>query len=448
METLLRYLLIDLPEAFLFFSIGLAVFNISSFPQWRKGVIFSFLFGTSSAIFTFLNLSYQPKVLTMFIIMLLLIVFLLKESMVKAVFMSTAAFAANILAEFILIFSLNDLLKLSIVELYQNKLVQYAMSFSYLLVLALTVAVLRFFRFDLRMFAPKKRHNRYLILLVLVGSIEFLLILFLNTSYILQQKNAAFSLIDSPQQQAVIQLVTLFLFLIMVFLFRTYINLTINRVEEETETPYLQNINDLLTAIRSIKHDVVNHYTAIYGFLQKEMYVLAREYVKHQLQEAATVERVVESSGQVVQDIKSPAVAALLNSKMAICMADRISFTIHVTTASQFSFMKTNDLIKVLGNLLDNAIRAAQHEVEENRFIRLEWSQNETEHFLTIENSGPTIPKEKLEQVFDLGFTTKRDGEGGVGLAVVKTVIDRNGGRITLDSENGVTRFHIYFSIF
>ncbi|WP_134683553.1 sensor histidine kinase [Brevibacillus migulae] len=447
MESLLSYLLIDLPEAFLILSIGLAVFNKSSLANWKKGLLFTFLFGSSGVLFSFVDLPYQPKVLSMYILMYLLFIFLLKEGFVKAAFMCTAAIASNILAEFILIFALNNILKLSMAQLAEHKLFQYATSFTYLLLLALTWLALRLVRFDIRMFAPKKRHNRYLVLLVLVGSIEFLLILFLNTSYILQQSNATLSVIGSPEQQMILQLLTLVLFIIMVFLFRTYLNLTINRVEEETETPYLQNINDLLTAIRSIKHDVVNHYTAIQGFLKKEMYGLAQEYVRHQLQEAATIERAVESSGQVVQHIKSPAVSALLSSKMAICMADRISFSIHVTTTCQFSFMKTNDLIKVLGNLLDNAIHAAQFDAEESRFINLVWSQDEYEQFLMIENSGPTIPEEKISHVFDLGFTTKTDEKGGVGLAVVKSVIDRYGGRISLHSEKGVTCFRISFSL-
>ncbi|HZG13529.1 MAG TPA: ATP-binding protein [Candidatus Bathyarchaeia archaeon] len=447
MESLLSYLLIDLPEAFLILSIGLAVFNKSSLTNWRKGLLFTFLFGSSGVMFSFLNLPYQPKVLSMYILMYLLFIFLLKEGLVRAVFMCTAAFVSNILAEFILIFTINNVLKLSMAELAENKFFQYATSLTYLLLLTITWLTLRLVRFDIQMFSPKKRHNRYLVLLVLVGSIEFLLILFLNTSYILQQSNAPLTVIGSPEQQMILQLLTLVLFIIMVFLFRTYINLTINRVEEETETPYLQNINDLLTAIRSIKHDVVNHYTAIQGFLKKEMYGLAQEYVKHQLQEAATIERAVESSGQVVQHIKSPAVSALLNSKMAICMADRISFSIHVTTSCQFSFMKTNDLIKVLGNLLDNAIRAAQFDAEESRFINLVWSQDNYEQFLMIENSGPTIPAEMLSHVFDLGFTTKTDEKGGVGLAVVKSVIDRYGGQISLNSENGVTCFRISFSL-
>lgn len=382
----------------------------------------------------------------MFVFTNLLLCILFKEKLVVSVIMSTSSFASFTLAEFITIMSFN-FLQVNIVEMLDTSTFRYLAAYGYLFTLLLTSLVLRLLHFDIRRFAPLKRHNRYLFLLVLVGSVEFLIILFINTTFILKQNNASFLLIQSADQQAMIQLVALLLFIVMVFLFRTYLTLTINRVEEETETPYLRNINDLLTAIRSIKHDAVNHYTAISGFLKKGMYDLGGEYVEQLLREAVAIERVVETSGQVVEGIKSPAVSALLHSKMAVCLADRISFSITITTDAQFTFIKTNDLIKLLGNLLDNAIRAALQEAEEDRYICLEWSQNEKEQYLFIENSGPTIPQEKLDEIYNLSFTTKQNGEGGVGLAVVKSVIDRYGGKIVAKSDNGVTSFRITFSL-
>jgi signal transduction histidine kinase len=443
-ESIVRFFFIDIPEAFLLTTIGFAFFNLSIRPQWKKVLVLSCMIAAAGEIIAFFDIPYQLRILSLFAIMNLFLILLFKENIVLSVFISTSAFVANILAEF-LVTMLFNAFQLSLDDVFHSPIFQYLGSAGYLGTLALTAFLLRKTGFDVRHLMPQKKNNNYLFWLILVGSIEFLLILFLNTSFIMLQYNPYFMLILSPKQQAFLQLSIFVLFLIMVFLFRSYLTQTITRVEEETETPYLQNIHDLLTAIRSIKHDAINHYTAIHGFLEQGMYDLGREYVKQQLQEAATVERLVETSGQVVEGIKSPAVTALFHSKMAICLADHISFSIQVTSPTQFSFIKTNDLIKVLGNLLDNAIRAAQQEVEENRFIRLVWSQDDTEHFLYIENSGPTIPQEKLARIFELGFTTKQNGEGGVGLAVVKHVIDRYGGDISVHSENGITSFRIAF---
>jgi sensor histidine kinase regulating citrate/malate metabolism len=309
----------------------------------------------------------------------------------------------------------------------------------------LLALALRYSRFDIRKLFPQNRHNRYLFLLILTGSIEFSLILVMNTSFFLRDNNSPLTQIYTPQSQMVFQLLILGLFILIVFLFRVYLNLTIHRVEEETGTPYLKNIHDMLTAIRSIKHDSLNHYTAINGFLKKGLYDLAKEYVEQLLQETVITEKKVDYSSHILESIKNPAVSSLLQSKMALCLAERITLTMSINTSNQFSHIKTYDLIKVLGNLLDNAIRATSYELEENRYIRFEWGQSEHDQFLLIENSGPIIPKERLEDIFKMGYTTKTNGEGGLGLAIVKSVTERYGGNIQVSSEEGVTRFCISF---
>ncbi len=57
----------------------------------------------------------------------------------------------------------------------------------------------------------------------------------------------------------------------------------------------------------------------------------------------------------------------------------------------------------------------------------------------TVEDNGSGIPPEKLGAIFDAYYTTKPAGKGtGLGLAVVKRIVESYGGSITVTSREGV----------
>ena len=53
-----------------------------------------------------------------------------------------------------------------------------------------------------------------------------------------------------------------------------------------------------------------------------------------------------------------------------------------------------------------------------------------------IEDSGPGIPAELRENIFNPFVTTKQSGVG-LGLAIVTKIVDLHGGTVTLISERG-----------
>ena len=101
-------------------------------------------------------------------------------------------------------------------------------------------------------------------------------------------------------------------------------------------------------------------------------------------------------------------------------------------------------LKQVLYNLLDNAVRY----VPKGRLIEVIWTKKSQWVELTVKDQGEGIQREHKDRVFEKFYRvdparTKRKGSvSGIGLYIVKEIIEKHGGTITLVSrENEGSRF-------
>ena len=98
------------------------------------------------------------------------------------------------------------------------------------------------------------------------------------------------------------------------------------------------------------------------------------------------------------------------------------------------------ELNQVWTNIIDNAIYA----VPQNGEITIETECNNKSFTVRVTDNGPGISKKILSRIFDPFFTTKKVGEGtGIGLDIVKNVINHHNGEIKVNSTPGKTEFII-----
>jgi len=90
-------------------------------------------------------------------------------------------------------------------------------------------------------------------------------------------------------------------------------------------------------------------------------------------------------------------------------------------------------LLKILGNILDNAIKYT-----ENGDIDIVLNQDEENTIIEIKDTGIGIEEEKLNQIYQMFYQGDKNKEGyGIGLAWVKRTLDRISGQITIKSKKG-----------
>ena len=69
---------------------------------------------------------------------------------------------------------------------------------------------------------------------------------------------------------------------------------------------------------------------------------------------------------------------------------------------------------------------------------------------MTVANTGDPIPSDDLERVFERFYRVEKSrdparGGAGIGLAIVKQLVEAGGGRVGAESADGETRF--WFSL-
>jgi len=98
-------------------------------------------------------------------------------------------------------------------------------------------------------------------------------------------------------------------------------------------------------------------------------------------------------------------------------------------------------LSQVWSNIISNAIQA----MDNKGHIAINCDEWEAGFVVKISNTGPQIPEDNISLIFEPLFTTKPIGQGsGVGLALVRQILDAHQGKINVDSTPEVTSFTIW----
>ncbi|MEG4492013.1 AAA family ATPase [Microcoleus sp. D3_18_C4] len=100
-----------------------------------------------------------------------------------------------------------------------------------------------------------------------------------------------------------------------------------------------------------------------------------------------------------------------------------------------------DELNQVWTNLIHNALQAMDY----RGTLTIELTAQDDQAKISISDSGKGIPEEIKGKIFDPFFTTKPAGEGsGLGLDIVKKIVDKHQGKIEVESIPDKTTFNVF----
>jgi len=189
-------------------------------------------------------------------------------------------------------------------------------------------------------------------------------------------------------------------------------------------TMHYAEVENMYNQIRGFKHDYSNHIQAIKGLAATGDLDAISQYLEGLDTELNKVEQIIKTGNKMAD--------AILNSKISLARAKGVQVVADVNVAVELTTSEV-DLCIILGNLLDNAIEACMSLEEKDRLIRVYIEMKNTQLYISITNLAPQGKRHKQGKRHT---TTKGEGHG-FGLARIDNIVERHGGYLSRNSEDG-----------
>ncbi len=200
-----------------------------------------------------------------------------------------------------------------------------------------------------------------------------------------------------------------------------------DRLRAALEQQRAEALLDSYTAQRRLTHEFTNHIQALSALLAQQDLPGAQEYL-------AAVSKQV-AAGTTIMDTHNPLLDSILSKKYEEAKKQGVAVYFDLCDLKQLP-LSGMDMVIVVSNLLDNAIRAAAQAAPPEVYVRVRRTGGE--YLFSVRNR---VQKDVELVDGQLPRTTKTEPGHGMGLANVADVVTRCGGEYALSCRDRWFRF-------
>lgn len=189
-------------------------------------------------------------------------------------------------------------------------------------------------------------------------------------------------------------------------------------------------VRQIVEALRANTHEFMNKLHVVLGLMEAGELSEAKRYITAVTANQQQIIRLV------MDRLQEPLIAGLLLGK--ISRAKELGIALEIDPVSrlekQENLILANGLVTIIGNFMENAMDVLGTVERKDKRIRLKVLEMPASILVEVEDNGPGLDEEHYQTVFKRGYSTK-PGSNGIGLALVKELIDNFGGDVSVTSE-------------
>lgn len=191
----------------------------------------------------------------------------------------------------------------------------------------------------------------------------------------------------------------------------------------------VQNYSEML---RVQTHEYSNKLYTISGLIQIGAYQEAIDLIGS---ETSGYQDLINTLMDIVPD---SIIAATILGKYNKAKELKVDLTIEPGSTMQDipSSIKREDLVTVIGNILDNGFAAVVNNPPDQRTVRLSMTDLGNDLIFEFDDSGGGLPRQAWSRIFQKGYTTKPSQGHGMGLYLVDRAIRRMGGSVSIGNSD------------